>query len=412
MQEQVRVQLQGVWYELEQTETGKYTITLSAPDITSYGQDGGGYALEVEALESHGLPSTETHSLIVKETQPPDIAFLSPQKEYIADSNPEIKITVTDEKDGSGIDAESTEIALDGGLPQKGESYTLQNPLAEGRHIVIATARDNDGNAAQKTMEFVVDTIPPALVISEPETDINTNRGVIAVRGKASDETSGLQTVEMLVNGELQNNLTVATDGSFYQLVQLKSENNQITIRAKDKAENLTEKSVTVYSTDGWIDPIWWRTKEDEKRATKLRNKVKEVKIRGLTPDEQLEWMAGLLACLNPQDRNRIEYDTKWLYERLYQAGYGFGPKNHKTDWAEKDYPYAEEMERIRSNVQGLIDTYYPQGAALPESIERPTCEDINAVERILYEMKGMIELMEQSYTYCGVPYCGQGVSL
>lgn len=181
-------------------------------------------------------------------------------------------------------------------------------------------------------------------------------------------------------------------------------------IIAEDEYGNVSVERATAYTGDEWIEPIWYRTRQDVDRVWYLNNKIAKDGMTSLTAQEQAAWLSGLLGCLNYFDLNRIEIDTRWLTKVLLDYGYSTGVTEIKTDWTMTDMTYEAELERVRSNVQRLIDGYHAQIAELPSSLQKPGWQDINAVERILYEMREMIGRMEQSFRYCGTFNCGQGV--
>lgn len=117
-------------------------------------------------------------------------------------------------------------------------------------------------------------------------------------------------------------------------------------------------------------------------------------------------------AYLNYWDLNRIEMNTEFLSDLLYQYGYGFGGLPVKTDWDMTDFPYSAEMERIRSNIQALIDVYYAQEVPLPATLQSLDWQKLNDLENNLKLMKEMIGRMEQSFRYSGTFNSGQEVAL
>lgn len=161
-----------------------------------------------------------------------------------------------------------------------------------------------------------------------------------------------------------------------------------------------------------WITPITNRTRKDVERAKALNDKISEFGWSRLTIDEQEEWARGLIGCLKCEDLNRIEQNSAYLSQVLYSYGYGFNDLVAHPDWQATDFPYSAEMERIRSNVQGLISAYYEQMVSLPSSLENPTHEVINDLESVIMLIKQMIGSMEQGFRYCGTFACGQEVVL
>lgn len=161
-----------------------------------------------------------------------------------------------------------------------------------------------------------------------------------------------------------------------------------------------------------WIAPIWIRTEQDVERAKYLNRLISQKGFDALSESDKAEWTRGLVACLNYYDLNRIEKDSKWLSLELYKAGYGFFNLKHKTGWTMKDFPYSEHMERIRSNVQVLLNWYHEQGVDLPVSLENPNFAMINDLEHILQLMKEMIARMKFAYRYAGTFFSGQDLVL
>jgi hypothetical protein len=80
-------------------------------------------------------------------------------------------------------------------------------------------------------------------------------------------------------------------------------------------------------------------------------------------------------------------------------------------DWLMTDFPYAMEMERIRSNIKALTLSYHAQDANLPDSLEKPDHRVINNLESILKLMKEMVHRMELGFRYSGTFHSGQEVA-
>ena len=184
----------------------------------------------------------------------------------------------------------------------------------------------------------------------------------------------------------------------------------EVGITAEDDHGNVSSVHSTFYVAGQWIEPVWQRTQADVDYAAQLNNKIAKTGWSSLSPQEQTDWVTGLIGSLNYWDLNRIEIDTEFLSDLLYQYGYGFGGLQVKADWNMTDFPYLAEMERIRSNVRALIDVYYPQEIPLPATLEKPNHQTINDLENNLKLMKEMIHRMEQSFRYCGTFSCGQEV--
>ncbi|NLJ59299.1 MAG: hypothetical protein GX339_10710 [Tissierellia bacterium] len=186
----------------------------------------------------------------------------------------------------------------------------------------------------------------------------------------------------------------------------------EVEISAEDEHGNVGMVHSRYYMSGSWIEPVWQRTQADVDYALRLNNKIAKNGWSSLTPQEQSDWAAGLIGCLNYWDLNRIEMDSEFLSNLLHQYGYGFGGLPVKTDWDMTDFPHSAEMERIRTNVQTLIDVYHEQDIPLPENLQNLDWRKLNDLENVLKLMKEMIHRMEQSFRYSGAFYCGQEVAL
>ena len=160
----------------------------------------------------------------------------------------------------------------------------------------------------------------------------------------------------------------------------------EVGITATDEYENSTTVNQMFYMAGQWIEPIVDRTEQDVQNKDNLR------------------------AYLNYWDLNRVEVDTEHLADML--NGYGYNQNlSHKTDWLMSDFPYLSQMERVRHNVQTLINVYHAQDVPLPDTLQNLDWQKLNAVENNLKLTKEMIHRMEQSFRYSGTFYCGQGVA-
>lgn len=259
----VQAVINGQTYTLtKNTSTGKYEATITAPSKSSYTLSGHYYPVTVKATDDAGNVTTKDATdstlgaslrLQVKEKVVPVITITAPTaSQYLANSTPVIAWKITDDDsgvnpstialkvDGTAVDASKiTKTAVTGGYTC---SYTPASALSDGAHTVVATASDYDGNAAaQKSVTFTVDTIPPTLSISAPAEGFITNKSTVTVKGTTDDATS--KPVTLTVNGD---HIPVTNSGTFSKDVTLKEGSNTITIVAKDKAGKTTTVTRTV----------------------------------------------------------------------------------------------------------------------------------------------------------------------
>ena len=259
----VQAVINGQTYTLtKNTSTGKYEATITAPSKSSYTLSGHYYPVTVKATDDAGNVTTKDATdstlgaslrLQVKEKVVPVITITAPTaSQYLANSTPAIAWKITD--DDSGVNPSTIALKIDGTAvdtfnitktPVTGGytcSYTPTSALSDGAHTVVATASDYDGNAAaQKSVTFTVDTIPPTLSISAPAEGFITNKSTVTVKGTTDDATS--KPVTVTVNGAP---IPVTPSGTFSNDVTLKEGSNTITIVAKDKAGKTTTVTRTV----------------------------------------------------------------------------------------------------------------------------------------------------------------------
>lgn len=85
------------------------------------------------------------------------------------------------------------------------------------------------------------DTTPPRILITSPDNNTKTEKDFIEVSGYITDDDSGIE------EAKLNNTrLSLASDGSFSQRVNLNLGSNTIRITATDKADNEESLSITV----------------------------------------------------------------------------------------------------------------------------------------------------------------------
>lgn len=252
----------------QNSSTGKWEGTITAPSKSSYNQTGHYYPVELQATDDAGNVSTVdyTHATIgeslklkVKEKVAPVIVITYPTASaYIISNKPVIKWKVTD--DDSGVDPDTIGITIDSGSKVTGSSitkteidggyecsYTPGTALSDGSHTVKMDASDHDGNAAtQKSVTFTVDTVAPTLTVTSPTDDLVTNESSVTVQGTTNDATSSPVEVTVKLNNETAQTVTVNQDGTFSKALTLVSGENTIVIVAKDAAGKTTTVTRTV----------------------------------------------------------------------------------------------------------------------------------------------------------------------
>lgn len=256
----VRVKINGVWTLLTlNSSTGKYEGTIAAPAATSYNLAGKYYPVTVEATNDAGTVTTKDDSdaaigtslrLVVKEKVKPVISLTSPTDGTYTQNNAlPIVFNVTDEANGSGVNAGSIVLKVDGTAVSLTKTaitngykctYTPSEAMEDGEHTIVITASDYDGNVATAVnASYTIDTIPPTLTVSSPSKSI-TNQPSCTVSGTTNDALSSPVTVEVTLNSDAAVSVEVDSDGNFSETFTLVEGDNTIKVVSTDKAGRST----------------------------------------------------------------------------------------------------------------------------------------------------------------------------
>ena len=250
-------------------ETKKYEATVTAPAKSSYNNnDGHYYPVTIKATDEAGNTTTKNDTdatlggslkLKVKEKTAPVSTITYPTASALTTNNkPVIKWKVTD--DDSGVNPDTIGITIDSGSKVTGSAitktaitggyectYTPTTALADGGHTIKVDASDNDGNAAaQKSVTFKIDTVPPTLSVTAPANGLVTNKSACTVTGTTNDVTSSPVTVTIKLNSGTAEAVTVNSDGGFSKALTLVAGSNTITVVATDSAGKSTTVTRTV----------------------------------------------------------------------------------------------------------------------------------------------------------------------
>lgn len=268
----VTATINGQTVTLEDKGNGTYSKVLTAPTRTSYNVNSGHYyPVEIVATNMAGTATVvnDSHAtlgsyckLVVKEVTAPTITITQPTSgQYFAVANPEIKFTVVDEANGSGVAISTLSITLDGtkytntssGVTvtsvTNGYSVVFKpgTALKDGSHTLVVSVKDNDGNlATSSSISFTTDTVAPTLNVTNPSTSgTYTANATLVVSGTASDSTSGVPTVTVKLNSGAAQAVTVS-NGSFSKSITLANGSNTIVVTATDKAGKTTTITRTI----------------------------------------------------------------------------------------------------------------------------------------------------------------------
>lgn len=259
--------------------TGKYEATVTAPSTSSYNvNDGHYYPVTIKATDEAGNVTTKTDTdatlgaslkLRVKEKAAPTITITSPTASArLTNNKPQIAFTVTDAD--SGVNPDTIKITIGNTVITSGIvktkngmnytcTYTPATALADGSNTIKVDASDYDGNAAtQKTVTFIIDTVPPTLSVSAPANNLITNQVACTVSGTTNDATSSPCKVTVKLNAGAADTVTVNADGTFSKALTLVTGTNTITVVSTDSAgkSSTVTRTVTLDQTAPTIKSV------------------------------------------------------------------------------------------------------------------------------------------------------------
>ncbi len=255
---EVTLTLNGQNYALEKNTESEYEAVITAPEKSGYTQPEHAYAMELRITDQSGTVVIDKNhdtfgskmKLAVVERVPPVISPVYPtESAYLTDQTVQIQFDVMD--DDSGVKKDTISLQIDAGTMLtkqltkisviEGYHCTYVTALKEGVHILRIKAEDQDGNAAEKTVSFRVDTTVPSLNISEPSDHIALNVRTCRIVGITNDVTSAPCKVTISVNEKEQGHVPVNGDGTFLKEVLLEEGDNVIRIKSTDRAGNYAE---------------------------------------------------------------------------------------------------------------------------------------------------------------------------
>lgn len=256
----VQANINGQNYNLTyNSASGKWETTITAPGSTSWNQTNNKYGVTVTATDVAGNNTVKDRTdsslgsvlqLRVLEKDKPSVSLSSPSSgARVVTSKPQIKFSLRDT--GSGVDIAKLQLKIDTGTAIGNTSagmvctsvtggydcvYTPTTALSEGSHTVTISISDNDGNISDLlSSAFNVDTVPPALNISNPASGLITNNKTLTVSGTTNDATSSPVTISIKLNGVDQGTVTVSS-GAFSKALTLAEGSNTIEVKAVDSA--------------------------------------------------------------------------------------------------------------------------------------------------------------------------------
>ena len=146
---------------------------------------------------------------------------------------------------------------------------------------------------------------------------------------------------------------------------------------------------------------IFDRSQEDIDTAIRLRNeKVKEFET--LTSEEINTLERGTITI---NTLNRIENKQTELANLFSQLSINVNIKN--KNWEQTQIFNETEFQRILDNLNELVKSFYVYSNTPNVPKISYHFEDINAIEKILFDLEELHNKALKSFVYCGTLYCG-----
>lgn len=171
-----------------------------------------------------------------------------------------------------------------------------------------------------------------------------------------------------------------------------------------DQNGRSSKSSITLYY--GLLNLITDRTISDVEKVKTLRNKGYE----SLSESELREWLSGLKGSYNASDLNRVAAAVDYVSNRLTDNGYTPPQEKLKTDWNDMDVFKTSDMEYYLSVIHKLRNaiTVFPTTPLAPSVNNAFTYKEANDIEKILFDVNSIIDLVISFVLYTGDLYCGE----
>ncbi len=228
--------------------------------------------------------------------------------------------------------------------------------LDDGMHNITVYAKDSEGNTSEATLDFLVDTIAPAIAFDPVPSPANAS---VLINGTFVEEGAGIASV--VVNGvsaatNEENNSYSATG------LPLVDGENLITVLATDKAGNIGTEELNI--TVDAIPPVLNITQPAGERTWFVDNIVK-----GTVSDTNLE--SATLVVKNETDVVVSRYELSILPDNSFRERVEYYPEQLNT------------LELIAYDIAGNTNisgkTVYVENNTMQETI--PTVNESEAVE-------------------------------
>ena len=221
--------------QLQGTTESKSTVTVNGNQIPLFGT---GFQMTLTLKEGENVfqvmscdaakNCNVTVIHVFLDTEPPTLTVTSPQDQFLTN-----KETLTIE----GETEEGAKVSVnDRPASCTGTTFSYELTLREGKNSIKVDALDAVGNRAEKIVTVYLDTVPPALAITDPKDGTIVSKADITLEG-----TTDAGAVLTLNKQSVPN-----SNGGFTTKFVLKEGLNNITMSAVDKAGNRANVTIQI----------------------------------------------------------------------------------------------------------------------------------------------------------------------
>ena len=219
-------------------------VTVLGPSEVNYtftSLSQGSHVATVVAFDLAGHSTAATRSFTV-DTAAPTIVLSAPAAGYVSTRNVLVTWTASD-----NVGLDHIEVSLDGGAPvtlaASATSYTLTG-VPDGPHTISVLAVDLAGSSTSDSVDVTVDATLPIASITTPISGQILGTNSVMLTWTASDATSGIDHLEVSVDGGVATSLAAGTTS--YPFSGLSDGSHTFRLRAVDRAGNSATTDVTV----------------------------------------------------------------------------------------------------------------------------------------------------------------------
>ena len=229
----IKAVINGQTYTLTLSDDGYYTLSGTAPALSSANLPGGYYGVQIIATDDAGNETTINQDdstwgaqlrLQSYESTKPTVTITYPSNDSrINTCTPTITAQLRD--NDSGVDPATLDLRINGGgkitqgapgltlTPVEGGydlSYAVPTALDEGQTTISVGVSDKDGNSADPaSITCTIAVTAPTISLSSPAEGIVTNQAAVQITGITSDDQLTSVTLTVTVNGHDQGPVTV-----------------------------------------------------------------------------------------------------------------------------------------------------------------------------------------------------------